>query len=121
MKKTALIFSFLLMLARPAWALSTDGRTEMKPVARVGYVMMRGIGGAAGIPFELSGTLARETRMHSRLWPITWVPRLANNLIIRTASIANDIAIYPFAAPFTNDLSPSTEAFDLPEFPWQKQ
>ena len=121
MKKTAFIFLFLLVAAQSAWALSTDGRTDKKPMARVGYVMMRGLGGAAGLPFEISGTLAREYRMHPRLWPITWVPRLVNNLLIRTASIVNDIVVYPFVAPFTNDLSPFTEAFDLPEFPWQSE
>ncbi|HLD50085.1 MAG TPA: hypothetical protein VJC08_02690 [bacterium] len=121
MKKTVLIFSFLLLVARPAWALSTDGRTDRKPMARVGYVMMRGVGGAVGLPFEISGTFAREYRAHPRLWPITWVPRLINNLVIRTASSATDMAVFPFAAPFTNDLSPSTEVFDLPEYPWQRE
>ena len=121
MKKTAFILFFLLLLAQPVWALSADGRTDMKPMARMGYVMMRGLGGAAGLPFEISGTFVREHRMHPRLWPVTFVPRLLNNLFIRTASIVNDVVIFPFVAPFTNDLSPFTEAFDLPEFPWQSE
>ena len=121
MRKTIFILSFLFVAAQPAWALSEDGRTDKGPVARVGYVMMRGLAGAAGSPFEISGTLRREYRTHPHLWPVTWIPRLGTNLLIRIASIVNDVGIFPFVAPFTNDLSPFTEAFDLPEYPWQNE
>ena len=119
MKKTAFILAFLFTATGPAMALDQDGRTTMGPLARVGYVMMRGAANAAGSPFEISGTLTREYRMHSRLWPLTWTPRFLRNLAIRLTSIVNDIFFSPFVAPFTNDLSPFTEAFDLPEYPWQ--
>ena len=119
MKKTILLALFLLLAVQPAWALSPDGRTDMGPLARVGYVLMRGVGNAVGIPFEIPGTFVRESHMHPRLWPITGLPRLFTNAVVRVSSIANDIVFYPFIAPFTNDLSPHTEAFDLPEYPWQ--
>lgn len=123
MKKGVFILSFLLLLmsARPLWALSKDGRTSMGPAARTGYVLMRGVGNAVGIPFELSGTLVREYRMHSRLWPFTWPPRFFTNVCVRAVSIVTDVVFFPFIAPFTDDLSPVTEAFDLPEYPWQNE
>ena len=121
MKKTVFILSLLLMVSQPAWALSTDGRTTLGPLARVGYVMMRGAANAAGLPFEIPGTIVREYRMHSRLWPVTWMPRFFTNVCIRVSSITNDIVFFPFVAPFTNDLSPFTEAYDLPEYPWQSE
>ena len=123
MKKAGFILLLLLLpVFQPAWALNADGRTDMGGFARVGYVLMRGAGNAAGVvPFELPGTLAREYRMHPRLWPVTWFPRFFGNVCVRAASIVNDVGLYPFVAPFTNDLSPVTEPFDLPEFPWQSE
>ena len=121
MKKSGFIFLLLLTACQPAWALSADGRTEMGGAARVGYVFMRGVVNFAGLPFEIPGTITREYRMHSRLWPLTGMPRFFSNVCIRFTSIINDVVFFPFEAPFTNDLSPFTEAYDLPEFPWQKE
>ena len=119
MKKGLILLLLIVMMAQPAWALSADGRTTMNPVARIGYVLLRAVGNVAGIPFEISGSMRREYGMHKWLWPVTWMPRFFGNIAIRGASIANDVLVYPFTAPFTNDLSPFTEAYDLPEYPWQ--
>ena len=119
MKKTILILFLILASAAPAWALSSDGRTDMGPLARSGYVIMRGVGNLAGSPMEIPGTIVREHRMHPWLWPLTWPPRLFTNVGVRITSIVTDVAFFPVVAPFTDDLSPVTEAFDLPEYPWQ--
>ncbi len=121
MKKTALILLFLLLMARPGWALSQDGRTTMGPWARVGYVMNRGLVNVVSFPYEMVGTIAREREIHSRAWPLTWLPRFLNNSAVRVASGFNDFLVQPFVVPHTDDLSPMTEPFDLPEFPWQRE
>jgi hypothetical protein len=120
MKKTIWILLALMCLSRPAWALDPDGRTDMGAWGRAGYVMSRGLLNAFTIPMEIPSTFIREHRMHPKAWPLTFIPKFLFNFgIVRTPSAINDIGFYPWYVAFTDDLSPWTEAFDLPPYPWQ--
>lgn len=118
MKKWIGIILLSMILVSPAYAYE-DGRTERGPLARSGMVFLRGLGNIAGIPMEISSTLIRETEMHSRLWPVTYAPRLVTNIFMRATSAVNDVLLLPWIVPFTDDISPWTEPMGLPTYPWQ--
>ena len=121
MKKFYFLLIFVFLFCATARAASEDGKTTKGPMARVGTVMVRGLAGVVGLPIEIPRTTVKEIRLHHKIWPITFVPRTAQSIIIRTTSAFNDFVFFPVIVPFTDDISPWTEAFDLPEYPWQKQ
>jgi hypothetical protein len=82
-------------------------------------VFIRGTTNAALLPVETLSTLSREARDHNWLWPITYMPRMINNIIYRAASATNDILFMPFIAPFSDDTQPLTEGMGLPRYPWK--
>ena len=118
MKKIAIILGFLC-IATPAFGSDVDGRTEKGVLARTGSVMTRGLLNVVGAPLEIPTTFMRETEDHSRLWPLTGIPRSINNIFIRAASGVNDFFFMPFSTAFSNDISPMTEPMGLPDYPWQ--
>lgn len=120
MKKINLVI-LLLLICSPLYALNLDedGRTTKPPLARPFMVIWRGVVNLLALPMEIPLTLAREGDMHPKIWPITYVPRLLTNVITRTFSAANDLFFFPWATPFTDDLSPWTEPMGLPMYPWQ--
>ena len=81
-------------------------------------VVSRGVANAMALPLETYGTLRREIRFHSRLWPVTYIPRFLNNFVIRIASATHDVLTLPWTAPFAEDTSPWTEGMGLPKYPW---
>ena len=94
-----------------------DGHTDQGIGAREGIVLGRGLGNILTLPFEIPRTIKSETEIHPKLWPVTFLPRTLTNLLLRAVSAVNDVIIYPFAVPFTDDISPMTESFDLPDYP----
>lgn len=118
MKKIAIILG-LLCLTQPVFGADVDGRTEKGGLGRAATVMTRGLLNVVGVPFEIPATMARETESHSKLWPITGIPRSINNIFIRAASGVNDFFFMPFSTAFSNDISPMTEPMGLPDYPWQ--
>jgi hypothetical protein len=120
MRKGFALFCLLLVFPITLHA-EVDGRTSDGVFKRIGRVMARGVLNVVGLPAELFGTAARETEIHPKLWPVTMVPRGITNIIIRATSAVNDLTFFPLYLPFTNDITPWTEAFDLPVYPWQKE
>ena len=119
MKK--IIFGLILFLSCISLAqASEDGRTTKGGFVREGMVLGRGVLNILGSPFELIRTPATEPSTHKWLWPVTSIPRSVTNFIVRATSGVNDILVYPFVAPFTNDISPLTEPMDLPEYVWSR-
>lgn len=119
MKRFVLMLLLCLTVASPLYADYADGRSERGPLGRVMEVEGRGLLNAVGLPFEITGTFVSEVRTHHWLFPATYPPRVLQNFILRTASIINDIFIYPWIALGTDDISPWTEPMGLPEYPWQ--
>ena len=119
MKKAAFLFALLLMLNTFAYA-SEDGRTTKGVWGREGIVLGRGLLNLVGAPFELIRTPVAETKVHTKAWPITSIPRTITNAFTRFASGAYDFLAYPFVVPATDDLSPLTEPMGLPEYVWGK-
>ena len=121
MKKTVL-FSLIMLLTSPAFAaLDETGRTTDGPVKRVGYVVERGIEGLVGtIPCDIPKITVKEFQDSKWVAPISVLPRILTLVPTRVVSSIHDIVIMPFMVPFTNDLSPVTEAFDMPEFACRK-
>ncbi len=119
MKRTIFIIALFFILAAPLEASSIDGRTEHGPAARPFLVFSRGMVNVLGMPFAILNTSAREIKIHRWIWPLTVGPRAATEFIVRATSAIQDIAFYPFVVPFTDDISPITEPFGLPEYPWQ--
>lgn len=117
MKKTVL-FSLIMLLTVPAFAaLDETGRTTDGPVKRVGYVVERGIEGLVGtIPCDIPQITVNEFKESKWVAPVSVLPRILTLVPTRVVSSIHDIVIMPFMVPFTNDLSPVTEAFDMPEF-----
>lgn len=122
MKKIVLFSLLFLMLnaSLKADVGAGDGRTQHGVFVREGMVLGRSILNIVGAVVEVVATPAREHNLHSKAWPVTGILRIPNNVIVRAASAVNDIVVYPFVVPFTNDLSPLTEAMGLPEYAWSR-
>ena len=120
MKKILFLIFLSAALSSPLFA-AEDGYSTQGPLGRMGAVMGRGVGNMVGLPFEIPRTLQQETEMHSRMWPLTFAPRLFTNIFTRGTSAANDIFFFPWAAPWMRDLSPLTKPMGLPEYPWEFQ
>ena len=114
----AALFLGLGMAARTEAAV--DYRTTRGPWGRAGIVMGRGLANVVGLPFEIPRTIALETERHSRLWPVTMIPRAFTNVAGRACSAMNDVLFSPWIVPFTDDLSPWTKSFGLSDYPWNK-
>jgi hypothetical protein len=119
MRKMVLGLVFMLSLSSAAYALE-DGRTTHGVLAREGIVLGRGILNIIGTPLELIRTPIAEWGIHKWVWPVTFIPRAATNAITRASSAVNDIVVYPWMVPFTDDLSPITESMGLPEYAWSR-
>ena len=120
MKKVLMLILAGLFLAAPLYAEDIDGRTSLGTMARIGHVMKRGVVNALTTPAEFLRTPRLEKLIHPKAWPITMFPRTFTNTAIRMTSAGHDIFVFPLYLPFTNDISPWTEAFDLPEYAFQK-
>ncbi len=122
MKKIFLILFILsIFFQNPANAAFEDGRTQQNGFVRECIVLGRGVTNLVTSPLELLATPLREPGIHRWLWPMTSVPRGITNVIVRLSSGVNDLLVHPFVVPFTNDISPITEPYDLPEYVWQKR
>lgn len=120
MRKTCLSALVLFLLAsQTAFASYEPVQPKRNPVARTGIVIGRGILNIVGLPAEIVTTGIREQRMHSRLWPVTYTPRLIYNMVVRISSGVNDVGFFPWIVAYTDDISPFTEISGLPEYPWQ--
>lgn len=120
MKKIILVAILFLATSISLYA-SVNGQTSKGPLARLGTVEARGFANLLGSPAEFCTTAQREVPLHPRLWPLTYFPRFFGNLALRVTSGVADILFYPFVVPFTDDISPWTEPFGFPDYPWQKE
>ena len=118
MKKIIILVVFVVGIVPYADA-SSYGRTDHGPLERPVVVIFRGVMNAVGLPLEVIRTMIIEKENHPRLWLITFFPRLMTNALARAASAVNDVLIFPWVAPFTDDISPLTESMGLSEYPWQ--
>ena len=118
MKK--LFFLFLLTMFVIPQARAESGKGTEGAWRRIGHVMGRGFLNVLSFPLEIPRTAIQERENHRRLWPVTFLPRSFYHMALRATSAANDLLIFPWRLPFTEDISPITEPFDLPEYPWQK-
>lgn len=118
MKK--IFFLILLLTLSSAAYAETDGRTDRGVWAREGMVLGRGLLNVPGTVVEVFTTPLREPEIHPKAWPLTGLLRIPMNVITRAASAVNDIAIFPWVVPFTDDLSPITEPMGLPEYAWSR-
>ena len=119
MKKTIISGLIGLFVVTPLLEASVDGRTDHSPYVRPLIVTTRGVVNVVEMPCEIWQTARREKEIHSRLWPVTYLPRLIGNIFLRASSAVNDGLFFPWITPFTDDLSPWTEPFGLPEYPCQ--
>lgn len=100
--------------------MASGGRVEESPLKRTGIVVQRGLLNLVGSPVEIYSTAVRERKNHHWIWPVSFVPRTITNVVVRAASVVNDVLISPFfVAPFTTDIRPITEPMGLPDYPWQ--
>ncbi len=132
MKKLAGLICLLFMFTaaapitvpEPPLEMSREGRSTLSPRQRVGHVMKRGVlnlGAGLLIVPETMRTLKEEREVYPKLWLVTGAPRSFHNVAIRLFSGAFDAVVYPFVAPFTDDIRPLTQTYDLPEYPWTEE
>ena len=121
MKKTVVILLLFLAISARLEASSADGRTTHGPMVRPFMVLSRGVVNVAGLPFAAVNTAIREVKIHHWLWPISVGPRVATEFVTRLTSAGYDMVLMPLITPFTDDISPLTEPFGLPPYPWQQE
>ena len=121
MRKVLKVVLFCMLAASvssQARAFET-GRSDKSVFKKILQTEARGLLNIAGLPAELIRTPVVEAKMHRWLWPVTFVPRFINNLLVRSISAVYDIAFYPFILPFNGDTTPLTDPMGLSEYPWQ--
>ncbi len=124
---SAICLFFLFTAASPAPPISPElereGRSDLSPKQRVGYVMKRGaLNVLSEFAFlEVGRTAEIEKREHPKSWLLRLPPFGFTNYAYRMFSGLFDLVVFPFVAPFTDDIRPLTETFDLPEYPWIKE
>src|SRR5262245_41869055 len=109
MRKIMMVLILMLSISAPLYALE-DGRTDKGVMGRELTVLGRGLLNIVGTPLEIIRTPIAETKMHKWAWPVTFIPRAVTNILIRATSAVNDIVVYPWVVPSTDDLSPLTES-----------
>lgn len=111
----------LIFLHSTAVLASADGRVKgTTAFERSRMVLSRGLTNMGSLSLELKRTAILEKENHTKVWPVSAPPRMLTNLFFRMASATHDTFFFPWYAPFTNDLSPWTEAMGLPEYPWEE-
>jgi|SRR3989338_5799047 len=125
-KITSAIFFVLIFTLAVTYAAMAEEGLENRDgrdfrLGNSGKTIVRGIGNAGGILTEFVSTARREQDAHSRLWPLTYGPRMFTNFFYRAASAINDIFFYPWSAPYLEDPGPITRPMGLPDYPWQKE
>lgn len=118
MKKIVLGLMLFLLSGNLSYASSQDGRTDHNVFVREGIVLGRGLLNVVGTAVEVIATPVREHQIHSKIWPISGLIRIPTNVFTRAASAVNDLVVYPFMVPFTDDLTPLTEPMGIPEYAW---
>ena len=126
MKKLAGFLAVFFIFTAPASAadleITREGRSELNPFQRSGYVFVRGITNVVTSPLEFVRTFKVERQWHPKAWPVSYLPRSVYNLLIRVSSGAYDMTIHPaFVVPFSDDIRPFTRVYDLPDYPWQTE
>lgn len=115
-----LIVLFILLPAAPHSLQAYDTRRTDKGVfARILQAEKRGWLNWIGVPAEIVRTPVAQSKSHRWTWPVTMVPSLVTNVFIRLTSGLYDVVASPLVLPFTNDMTPLTEAMGLPDYPWQ--
>ena len=114
------LFIFIFLYSSTASA-SLDGRVKNTTAkGRFGIVLSRGVLNMVSLPLEFIRTAVSEKETHPKAWGFTVGPRMLTNFFLRFASAVNDTFVFPWYTPWTDDLSPWTEAFGLPDYPWQE-
>ena len=111
----------LIFLHSTVASASIDGRVKnTTPQKRFRIVLSRGVVNTVTLPLEFKRTAVHEKEIPPKAWGFTVAPRMLTNFFLRFSSAVNDIFLFPWHTPFTDDLSPWTEAFGLPDYPWQE-
>lgn len=121
MRRFIALFLLVIIAATPLVYAGQDGRAEKGVWGREAAVLGRGLLNIVSAPAELIYTPARETDIYPKAWPVTFLPRFIMNAVTRLSSAAYDIVCYPWIVPFTDDLSPLTDYYDLPTYAWSKE
>lgn len=70
---------------------------------------------------EFGNAYTLEKKEHSKIWPVTYFPRLLMNFTTRLSSGVNDAFVLPWYAWASHDTTPLTRRFDFPDYVWQKE
>ena len=116
MKKMTVLILLMILAVTPAFASDNEGRSDENYFKRVGKMEGRGIMNIVQFPCEITHTTWNEMKKHNWIWPVTFIPRMLMNGVVRGASMGNDILISPFSQIFTNDTSAYTEHFGQPDY-----
>ena len=114
----AVVFIFLMNL--PSQAFAAVYKPNMAPLKKLGNVMGRGALNVLASPWEFVRTSQEEKDFHPRAWPLTALPMSFHHMLVRIGSGVADILCYSWVAPFNEIMTPLTQHFSLPEYPWQK-
>lgn len=124
MKKIHIFIALMTFgMIHPAFAaVDATGRTEDGAFKRVGVVMARGLEGFGGLfPCDVPRIVKQEVQTQKYFSPITVIPQVVMGAAARSISSFHDIFFAPMIVPFTDDISPITEAFDMPDYACRKK
>ncbi len=123
MKKGMLIAILVLgFWMRPDFVFATESYSNYHVAQDKQTAMQvcgRGLANMTVFPSEIVSTMQRETELHPKAWPVTYVPRVMTNMVTRIFSGLNDTIVAPWYTPISDDTRPWTAGLGLPDYPWQ--
>ena len=119
-KKIAWILLGLLFLGTTSLYAGEPSKTKAA-LDKIASIEKRGIVNLFTWPGEAVNAFTTEKKDHPRAWPATYLPRFLANFLTRLGSGVYDILVLPWYAAATNDTTPLTRRFDLPDYVWEKE
>lgn len=121
MKMTISCFVLLIMVSLLAPVAHADDHVEKGTWDKFLEVEGRGLLSLVGLPCELHQSYIVAKEENPKIWGLTYLPIYLSRTAVRLGSALNDIAMFPLAVPFTDDLRPITELMGLTDYAWEKE
>lgn len=118
MKKTVWLAIFLILGLSHSAALAKDNMNA-SATQKIGTTMSRGLINLSTLWMELPATALDERKKNPKIWYLTTLPASFTKMVFRFTSAAVDLGVYPFVAPFSDDIDPWTQAMGLPDYAYQ--
>lgn len=115
----AILVGFLCLQA--AVLCADESVKRENALKEIAAIEGRGLVNFLTTPSEVFYTLKTEKKEHPKAWPLSYIPRFFTKAATRVGSSAYDMLVLPWFVRQSEDNTPLTRRFDLPDYAWQKE